>query len=159
MPSSFAARQAYKVVDKHWSDIPIHGLAIWRVHSLDPFQMSAACFFSTSIEPRWLTRMLAASQRGNSAPNSRVSRYSRIQTRKRFKSTLFIWTKRNIWNFRGNPFYQATKQHLNAEKRWDLELRHFYYLLSVEQCCFHVQCWEECWYDRYSGVGLGRKVT
>ena len=37
----------------------------------------------------------------------------RIQTHKRFKRTLFIRTKTQSANFRGNPLYQATKRHLN----------------------------------------------
>ena len=36
----------------------------------------------------------------------------RIKTRKRFKRTLFIRTKHQHANFRGNSLYQATKRHL-----------------------------------------------
>ena len=37
----------------------------------------------------------------------------RIQTHKMFKRTLFIRGKEKNANFRGNPLYQATKQHPN----------------------------------------------
>ena len=37
----------------------------------------------------------------------------KIQTHKRFKRTLCIRTKHDMWIFGGNPLYQATKRHLN----------------------------------------------
>ena len=41
---------------------------------------------------------------------------SKLRTHEKFKRTLFIQTKTQSANFRGNPLYQATKQQLNENK-------------------------------------------
>ena len=54
-----------------------------------------------------------------------------IQTHERLERMLFIRTKTQHANFRGNPIYQATKRHLNNsytmkdDEKWDGELNHF----------------------------------
>ena len=46
-----------------------------------------------------------------------TSVFGKIQTHKRFKRMLFIRTQTRSANCPGNPLYQATKRHLNGEKR------------------------------------------
>ena len=55
---------------------------------------------------------------------------------KRFKRTLFIRTKTQSANFRGNPLWQATKRHLtfNRWKRWKMSWKTKSHLFLVGFC-------------------------